>query len=116
DFAGPLRSLCYVVNLNCLNVHAADENEIGPSEIGCGCFADILIDEPYRPCRREVRGNQEQPLRWHKRTDPRQPTISMGKNTERGGIGGKYAKNSPPLKYRRRITHLASPNSSSTLR
>src|SRR6516225_7125963 len=36
----------------------------------------------------------------------------MRKNTERGSVGGKYAKNSPPAKNRRGIPHLVAPSNS----
>jgi hypothetical protein len=34
------------MDLWCLDVHAADENEVGPSEIASGRRRDIFIDEP----------------------------------------------------------------------
>jgi hypothetical protein len=48
-FAGSFRSLRYVTNLRCLDVHAADEDEVGPTKIGFGGLRDIFIDEPNWP-------------------------------------------------------------------
>jgi hypothetical protein len=54
-----------VVNLSCLDVHAADEDDIGPGEIGGGCRRNVLVDETHRPVFRHVGRNDKQALRRH---------------------------------------------------
>ena len=46
ELASSFRSPCYVMDLWCLDVHAADENEVSPSEIASGRRRDIFIDKP----------------------------------------------------------------------
>jgi hypothetical protein len=63
-------------------MHAADHDDIGPGEIGRLGRRDILVDEAHRPRRRQVSGDQQQPLRRHKGAHPVHQAKSVGKRAE----------------------------------
>ena len=49
DLAGRMRARGDVVDLRRLDVHAADQHDVGPGEVGGGGRRDILVDEADRP-------------------------------------------------------------------
>jgi hypothetical protein len=55
-----VRALGDIVNLLALDVHAADQDDVGPLEFCGGRLADILVDEADRPPFRHVGRDQEQ--------------------------------------------------------
>ena len=49
DLAVALGPLVDVVDLRLLDVHAADEDRVGPGEILVGGAAQVLVDEAHLP-------------------------------------------------------------------
>src|SRR5947199_1131710 len=89
-------------------MHPADQNEIRPCEIGPTRTSEILVNEPNRPSRWEIRRDYQEPLRRHESAHPRQKAISMGKRAKRWSVGRENAKNVASIRSRQGIMHAPS--------
>ena len=107
--AGGFRAAGDVVNLRRLDVHAADQDGIGPGEIGGAGRPDILVDEADRPWLGHVGRDQQQALRRHEGAHPPEQVIGVGKRAERGRIGRKYAKDPAGIAGGQRATQMDPP-------
>ena len=92
DLACRLGARGDIVHLRRLDMHAADHDDIGPGEIGSLSRRDILVDKAHRPGRRQVGGDQQEPLRRHEGAHPVHQTKGVGKRAERGRVSREDAK------------------------
>ena len=83
----------HVADLLGLDVHAGDQHDVGPGEIGVGRGADVLVDEADLPAFRHVGGDQQQPLRRHERPHPVHQLVGVLERAEGRRIGRKHAQN-----------------------
>ena len=74
-------------------MHAADEHRIGPGEVAVAGRADVLVDQPHVPLRRQVCGDQQDALRRHEGPHPIGQGIGMLKRAEGRGVTRENAEN-----------------------
>ena len=108
DLAGCVRALGDIVDLLALHVHAADQDDVGPFELGGGGLADILVDEADRPSFRHVRRDQEEALRRHEGAHPLHQPIGVVEGTERGRVMRKNAQDPASVLDWDRAAHATS--------
>ena len=89
QLAGRLDAAVDIPDLRRLDVHAADQNHIGPVEIGAARPRDVLVDEPHLPLRRHIGRDQQQPLRRHKSAHAIHQPVGVRKRAERRRISRK---------------------------
>src|SRR5262249_35239920 len=88
-----MRPTADVIHLLTLDVHAADEHDLGPGEIVLGCRPDVLIDEANLPLLGQIGRNQQQTLRRHEGLHAVGQRIGVFERTKRRSITRKYAEN-----------------------
>ena len=107
--AGRVRAPRDVVDLFGLDVHAADQHDVGPREVGSGRRRDVLVHEPHRPAVRHVGGDQQQPLRRHERLHAVHQLVGVLERAEGGRVGRKHAQHPTFILHRDRTTHCKFP-------
>src|SRR5476651_362539 len=95
NFSGGVGSLAYIVHPAALDVHAADKDRIGPSEVPGTRRPHVFIDEADIPRIWKHRRDDKQALWRHERANPAGQRIGVFEGAERRDITGKYAKNVP---------------------
>ena len=78
-------------------MHAADENGVGPGEFGVVGRADVLVDQPHLPLRRQIGGDEQMPCGGMKARTPSISWIGMLKRAEGRRIARKNAKDAPAM-------------------
>src|ERR1700722_13190520 len=81
-----------ITNLRQLNVHAANENDIGPRKGRWICALDILVDEPDLPALGQIGSDDQYTLRGHEGAYARYELKRVSKSAEGRSIGRKDAK------------------------
>ena len=105
---GRVRALGDIVNLRRLDVHAADQDDVGPLEFGGGRLADILVDEADRPPFRHIGRDQEQALRRHEGAHPLHQPIGVVEGAERGRVVRENAQDPASVLDWDRAAHATS--------
>src|ERR671919_1520657 len=82
-----------------LNMHAADENHIGPLIISRCCRADVLVHEADVPLARQVGGDDQETLRRHEGPHAPQKGIGMMKGAKGAMVLGKDAQHAPSMMW-----------------
>src|SRR5262249_54520215 len=78
-----------------LDMHAADEHRIGPSEVLGLCWIDVLVDKPDLPTRRQRCRDHQQSLRRHEGAQAAGNVVGVFKRTQGRLVARKYAKDAP---------------------
>ena len=108
DLAGGSRAARDVANLPGLDVHAADQDHVGPGNVGFGRGRNVLVNEADRPAFGHIGRDQQQSLRRHERTHVMHQPVGMGKSAERRRVNRKNAQNPARAAHRLRETQATS--------
>ncbi len=97
-----------IADLLRLNVHAADENHVGPGELRRLRPSHVFVDESNVPALREPGGHDQQALRRHEGANPTHQRVGMGKGAERRAVCRKNAENTALVRDRDATPHRLS--------